>query len=294
MIKKGRTAFIITFLAPALLLYVVFVAWPLVQAFALSFYRWKGLSPKRDFVGLGNYKDLWHDEVFWKSLSNNLWLMVVGGFVIIALAILLAHGMQGKGKAIRALRGLYLFPQVISLVVVAIIWQFLYNPSYGLVTGGISALGLQGYDEPLGKSSQALTAVGVAFVWYALGFYIMLFSAGLKQIPEEVNEAAALDGSSGFHRFKTITWPMLWSIKRISVIYIVINVLNIFALVYLMTKGGPNRSTETLLTYLYEQAFTNSKYGYGTTIAAANFVIAMVLALILMFIFRKNPEGGRA
>jgi len=87
---------------------------------------------------------------------------------------------------------------------------------------------------------------------------------------------------------------MLWSVKRISAIYIVINVLNIFALVYIMTKGGPDRATETMLTYLYEQAFTNSKYGYGTTIAAANFVIAMILAAILMFVFRKNPEGERA
>jgi len=294
MSKRGRTGFIVTFLAPAVLLYSVFVIWPLIQAFSLSFYRWRGVSQKKTYVGFGNYGDLWHDEVFRKALANNLWLMVVGGFCIVALAILLAHAMQGKSKAIRTLRGLYLFPQVISLVVVAIIWQFLYNPSYGLVTGALNGVGLDGYGEPLGKSSQALTAVGVAFVWWALGFYIMLFSAGLKQIPEEVNEAAELDGSRGWHKFKTITWPMLWSIKRISAVYIVVNVLNIFALVYLMTKGGPNRATETMLTYLYEQAFTNGKYGYGTTIATANFVIAMILAVILMFIFRKNPEGGKA
>lgn len=294
MRKRGRAAFIVTFLAPAVLLYGVFVVYPLIQAFGLSLYRWKGVSGRRKFVGLDNYQDLVHDDVFWKALQNNLWLMVVGGLVIMVLALLLAHAMQSNSKAIRTLRGLYLFPQVISLVVVAIIWQFLYNPQYGLITTGISGLGVKGYDQPLAKSSQALVAVGIAFVWYALGFYIMLFSAGLKQIPEEVNEAAELDGSSGLHRFRTVTWPMLWSVKRISAIYVVINVLNIFALVYLMTKGGPNRATETMLTYLYEQAFTNSKYGYGTTIAAANFMIAMILAVILMFVFRKNPEGERA
>lgn len=294
MKKRGRTAFIITFLSPAVLLYGVFVVYPLIQALLLSFYRWKGVSKNRTFVGLDNYKELAQDQTFHKALSNNLWLMVVGGAFIVVLSLLLAHGMQSNHKAVRVLRGLYLFPQVISLVVVAIIWQFIYNPEYGLGTGLTKAIGLSGYGQPLGTSSQALTAVGIAFVWYALGFYVMLFSAGLKQIPEEVTEAASLDGSTGFHRFKTITWPMLWSVKRISAIYIVINVLNIFALVYIMTKGGPDRATETMLTYLYEQAFTNSKYGYGTTIAAANFVIAMILAAILMFVFRKNPEGERA
>jgi len=294
MSKRGRSAFIATFLAPAVLLYGVFVVYPLVQALGLSFYRWKGVSAHKTFVGLGNYQDLAKDEIFHKALHNNLWLMVIGGLVILALAILLAHAMQGQSKAIRTLRGLYLFPQVISLVVVAIIWQFLYKPTYGLVTGFLGKLGVQGWDAPLASPNQALFAVGIAFVWYALGFYIMLFSAGLKQIPEEINEAAALDGSSGFHRFKTITWPMLWTIKRISAIYIVINTLNIFALVYIMTVGGPSNSTQTMLTYLYDQAFQNSKYGYGTTIASANFIVAMLLAAILMFVFRKNPEGARS
>ncbi|MBC8063916.1 MAG: sugar ABC transporter permease, partial [Chlorobia bacterium] len=139
-----------------------------------------------------------------------------------------------------------------------------------------------------------LAAVGVAFVWYALGFYIMLFGAGLKQIPDEVNEAAHLDGSGGLHKFRTITWPLLWSVKRIATIYIVINVLNIFALVWVMTGGGPNRATETLLTLLYKSAFGESQFGYGTSVAVMNFVLAMVLAAILMFVFRKNPEERRS
>jgi N-acetylglucosamine transport system permease protein len=210
------------------------------------------------------------------------------------LSLLLAHGMQSNNRAVRALRGLYLFPQVVSLVVVAIIWQFMYNPSYGLLTNATSAVGLIQFEKPLADSSQALGAVGIAFVWYAVGFYIMLFSAGLKQIPEEVNEAAQLDGSSGWHRFWKVTWPMLWSVKRIAIIYIVINVLNIFALVWVMTEGGPNRATETLLTLLYKAAFKESEFGYGTSVAVANFALAMALAAVLMFVFRKNPEERRA
>jgi len=210
------------------------------------------------------------------------------------LSILIAHGMQANNRAVRTLRGLYLFPQVVSLVIVAIIWQFMYHPSSGLITKGSETLGITAISKPLADSNQALAAVGIAFVWYALGFYIMLFSAGLKQIPEEVNEAAELDGSGGWHRFWKVTWPMLWSVKRIATIYIVINVLNIFALVWVMTEGGPNRATETLLTLLYKSAFKESDYGYGTSVAVANFILAMMLAGILMFVFRKNPEERRA
>jgi N-acetylglucosamine transport system permease protein len=116
----------------------------------------------------------------------------------------------------------------------------------------------------------------------------------LKGIPQEVNEAADLDGAKGMTKFWRVTWPMLWSVKRVAIVYIVINVMNIFALVYLMTKGQPDRKTEVMLTYLYEQAFTNGQFGYATSLAVANFVVAMGLSLILMFVFRKNPEGARA
>jgi N-acetylglucosamine transport system permease protein len=292
MAKRGRAAFIISFLAPAVLLYAIFVVWPLLQAFYLSMFRWKGVSSQKTFVGAENFTDLAKDEAFHKAVSNNLYLLVVGGFAILVLSVLLSHGMQSNGRGVRVLRGLYLFPQVISLVVVALIWQFIYHPSQGFVSP--NGLNVKAISQPLANSTQALTAVGIAFVWYALGFYIMLFSAGLKQIPEEVGEAAQLDGSSGWHRFWNVTWPMLWSVKRIATIYIVINVLNIFALVWVMTEGGPNRATETLLTLLYKTAFKESKFGYGTSVAVANFAIAMVLAAILMFIYRKNPEERRS
>jgi N-acetylglucosamine transport system permease protein len=293
MAKRGRTAFIVAFLSPAVLLYGLFVLAPLAQAFYFSLFRWRGVSPVKTFIGFDNFKTLVKDEAFHKAVWNNMAILLVGGVSILVLSILLAHGMQSNHRAIRALRGLYLFPQVISLVVVAIVWQFMYNPSYGLLTNAAGMIGLKQFTKPLADSSQALGAVGIAFVWYAVGFYIMLFSAGLRQIPDEVNEAAELDGSSGWHRFWTVTWPMLWSVKRIASIYIVINVLNIFALVWVMTEGGPNRATETLLTLLYKGAFRESEFGYGTSLAVANFAIAMVLAAVLMFAFRRNPEERR-
>lgn len=283
----------IGFLAPASIVYGAFVVWPLIQSFVLSFYSWRGVSANRRFVGPANFERLWDDKVFWKALQNNLWMLVVSAVALFVIGLLIAHAMQGGGRLAKGLRSIVLFPQVISLVAVAIVWQFMYNPSYGLVTDGLKSVGLQWTNGILGTTSSALPAVTIAFLWYAVGFYIMLFATGLKGIPAEVIEAAELDGSHGLHRFWKVTWPMLWTVKRTAAIYVVINVMNVFALVFLMTQGGPDRATEVLLTYLYQIGFTNYQFGQATALAVLNFVVAMGLAVVLMFLFRKNPEEAR-
>lgn len=293
MRQRGRTLFMIGFLAPACLVYGAFVVWPLLQSFYISLFSWRGVSLNRRFIGMDNYERLWDDKVFWKALQNNLWLLVVSMAGLFVIGLLVAHAMQGSGRIAKGIRSIVLFPQVISLVAVAIVWQFMYNPSYGLVTDGLKSVGLEWSSGILGTSSAALPAVGVAFLWYAVGFYIMLFATGLKAIPAEVIEAAELDGSHGLHRFSQITWPMLWSVKRTAAIYVVINVMNVFALVFLMTNGGPDRATEVMLTYLYQIGFTNYQFGQATALAVLNFIVAMTLAVILMIVFRKNPEEAR-
>lgn len=294
MIQRGRAAFVVSFLSPAILLYGLFVVWPLLEAFHLSLFQWRGVSAKKTFVGVQNFTDLGHDGVFWVALKNNLWMLFAGGLALIVLGVSIAHAMRAKGKISKGIRAIVLFPQVISMVVVAILWMFLYNPAFGLINSGLRGVGLEGWAKAwLGESGTALPAVIVAFVWYAVGFYIMLFSAGLRSIPEEVTEAAELDGSEGWHRFQHITWPMLWSMKRVAFTYVVIMVMNVFALVYLMTQGGPDRSTEVMLTYLYQQAFTNNKFGYATALAVANFAVAMALSLGVLAYFRRDPQERR-
>lgn len=276
------------------MLYALFVLFPLVQAFQLSLYRWRGVSQARRFVGFENFAKLLRDDVFLKALSHNLWLLIVGGVMLFVLGLSLAAAMQRNSRLVRATRALVLFPQVISLVVVAILWMFMYNPSYGLVNSGLKMAGLGSMVHAwLGESSTALPAVTVAFIWYALGFYVMLFAAGMKGIPAEVLEAADLDGSRGMHKFRTITWPLLWSVKRVAAVYVVVNVMNVFALVFLMTNGGPDRHTEVMLTYLYEQAFTNNQFGYATSLAVANFLVAMTLSGLIMLWLRRDPQESR-
>lgn len=294
MNQKGRGVFVGLFLAPAALIYALFVLYPLGQALAFSLYSWRGVSQQKTFVGTKNFTDLFGEVGFHKALQNNLVLLLVGGVCTIALAVALAHGLQGSGKVVRTLRGIILFPQIISVVVVATLWMFIYNPRIGLVTSGMQALHLDKYVHTwIGEPKTALGAVGVAFVWYAVGFYVMLFAAALGGLPAEVTEAAELDGAVGLRRFRQVTWPMLWSVKRIAIVHFTITVMNTFALVYIMTSGGPDRSTETLLTYLYERAFNDSQFGAATSIAVVNFVIVALVSVCISLWLRKDPEAAR-
>jgi N-acetylglucosamine transport system permease protein len=291
MRNRERALFVTAFLLPATVLYGLFVVWPVAEAFGFSLYRWRGVSLDRTFVGLDNFRSLLTDPVFRMSLLHNLVLLAGAGAVIMMVSLLAAHVMHGVGGAGRLLRAVYLFPQIISMVVVAILWSFIYNPEFGLVNAALRSLHLPHLAHAwLGEASTALPAVAVTYVWHGLGFYIMLFSAGLRTIPTEVHEAAELDGALGWTRFRRITFPMLWAVLRVALIYLTINALNVFVLVYLMTVGGPDRSTEVVLTYLYELGIKRNEYGMATALAVFNFGIVMLLSGALMLAFRRNPQ----
>lgn len=295
MTSRARTGFITLFLLPATALYALFVVIPVVQAFAFSLYRWRGISADRTFIGLENFRQLLGDPIVWRALSHNLLLFVGTSAVILLVSLALAHAVGTETTLARFLRAVYLFPQVISLVVVAILWMFILNPSFGILNATLKAAGLGGWAITwLGNRSTALASIGVAHVWHALGFYIMLFAAALRTIPPDVIEAATLDGATGLVRLRYVTLPMLWAVLRIALVYMAIGTMNIFSLVFLMTQGGPDRATEVMLTYLYEQAFKHSEFGYATALAVVNFVLVMALSGAILTLFRHNPQEGRA
>jgi len=278
----------VAFLSPAVGLFGLFVLLPLVQALGVSLTRWRGVSSQRTFVGAANYERLMQDQAFWGALGHNLWLLLVVGVAVLSLALPVAHALRQRGHLGAVARTLALFPQVISTVVVAILWMFLLNPSFGLVDSLIRAVGLtpprQGW---LGEPSLALPSVAGALLWSMLGFYVLLFAAGIRGLSEDVMEAAELDGATGWRRFTRVTWPMLWAVRRTAVVYLGINLLNTFAVVYLMTQGGPDRRSEVMLTYLYQQAFVHSQFGYATAVAVMSLIAALGLSLTLMVLFRE-------
>jgi N-acetylglucosamine transport system permease protein len=294
MRKRGQAWFRIAFLAPALILYGFFVLIPLVQSFQLAFYRLSGLSTKRTFVGWDNFETIWKNGIFTKALGNNLQLLVGGVVLVLLLAYPLAMAAHKDGKLARFLRSVYLFPHVISLVVVGILWQFIFNPTMGLLTSGLTAVGFENLPPWLGDRRFALPAVLIAFLWYGLGFWIMVLQAGLKGIPADVTEAAALDGASGWRKFASILWPLTWPTRRIVVLHTSIGALNTFALVRLMTQGGPDRASEVTLTYLFERGFQpNSYYGEATAIALLNFLVVMLVVAGMNLLFGRNPVESK-
>lgn len=275
--------FVASFLAPALALYGFFVLIPFVQVFWLSLFQFRGFS-KKTFVGLEKFQLLWTDESFWIALKNGLILVGVGGPIILGLAMILGSATSGKGGGGKVLRSVYLFPQVISVVAVAVVWRYLVHPRAGIIPGPENGW--------LGDTKTAFWVVVAAFVWSSLGFYVMLFGAGIAGIPKEVDEAAALEGVSGWKKFWMIAWPMLWSVRRVAVVYVVIHAMNCFALVNVMLeKGGPANSAEVMLNYLFE-LMQQSDYGRASALAVVNFLVALGLSLVVMFVFRKNPEDG--
>jgi N-acetylglucosamine transport system permease protein len=297
--RRSRAWFAGLYLAPALGFYAFFVLWPLVNAFRLSLFDFSGLSTTETFTGLSNFSKLFGSSEFYQALKNNLWLLVFTLGIVIVVAMLIAHAVQDETRFGKFLRAVYLFPHVLSLVIVAMLWKFILDPKLGFVQPTLQSfdLSIPGVNYAhgiLGSTTSAKPAVGLTFVWYALGFYVMVLAAGIRSIPAEVKEAAELDGATGVSRFWKVTWPLLWSVRRIVVIHLVIAMMNTFALVRLMTDGGPDGSTEVTLSYLYKRGFSpDSFYGEATAIGVVNFAVAMALTLVVILLFRRDPTRAR-
>ena len=290
MNKRERYLTISAFLFPAVALYVVFVLLPMAQAFHVALFRWRGLSMNREFVGLANFRKLLaEDPIFWQSLGHNLTFMAASLAIMLPLALFLAVMLSRKSRTSQAYRAVYLFPNVISIVAVAVLWSFVYHPTFGILNSILKSVGLgelvRGW---LGEPGTALPSIIITSFWYSLGFYIVLFLAGIQNIPRTYYEAAVIDGAGSWQSFRHITFPLIWEILKLAVVYMVIHTLNIFGLVWVMTEGGPSNHTDTLLTYLYRLAFIESNFGYATAVGVVAFI--MIFAFSLTFIRMMRRE----
>lgn len=292
MRKRDQQLTIIAFLAPAVILYAVFFLFPMAQAFYIALFRWRGLSTNKEFVGLQNFRTLLlEDPIFWKALSHNLVFLGISLPVVLIVGLFVSYALSRKVWGASMYRAVYLFPNMISVVAVAVLWSFVYNMQFGLLNSFLKAIGLERYATGwLGEPSTALPAVVVVSIWYSLGFYIVLFLAGMQSIPTSFYEAAAIDGATHWQSFRHVTIPLLWEILKLGVIYLVIHTLNIFGLVYVITCGqcGPNYHTETMLTYLYRLAFTESNYGYATALGVVAFLLILGFALISLRLMKRE------
>lgn len=289
--KKGRTTFIIWMLAPAVLLYAVFVLYPMARAFHLSLYRWSGLSANRTFVGLENFHTLFTESPpeFLKYLGHNATFLLVSMLVVLPLALFFGTVLSGKIRGASTYRGIYLFPNVISMVAVGVLWYFIYAHDYGLVNAALRAVRLEDLQRTwLGDPSTALYAIIATNTWAQLGFYILLFNAGVQNIPASYLEASDLDGAGPLQKFWHVTLPLLWEIFKLGVLYLVIRSLNLFALVYVMNLNQPNSDTDVILTYLYQKGFAENNFGYAAAIASVGFVIILGSVLVFLKVLKRE------
>ena len=280
---------IILFLLPALVLFSIFVIYPIFQSVYYSFYNWKGFGPAVDFVGLKNFENILKDRVFLIALRNGLFIIAFSLFLqlplSLALAVLVGRNLPGRVF----FRTIFFMPYVLSEVITAIMWLFLYNPDPQ--RGFINAiLVLLPGGKPvafLGNTQIVLLAVFAALTWKYFGFHMLLYLTGLQNIPTEIEEAGRIDGANAFQNFFFITLPLLSSTIRTSVYLSVLGSVQQFILVWIMTKGGPVNASETLATYMYRFGFVRFQLGYGSAVAIYMFLICLIFSLIYLRLTRQ-------
>lgn len=265
-------------LAPAFVVTTIFVVFPIGFTFYLSFHQWSILEPAKQFVGLANFRRMINSPEFGRALvvtlSYSLGTVPIGAAISLGLALLLNCKLRG----LAFFRTAYFMPVVTSSVAVAIIWKWFYDPRYGLVN---YLLRLMRLPTPgwLADPNWALLAIVIMSVWKNVGYYVVIFLAGLQAIPEPYYEAASLDSAGRLDKFRYITWPLLRPITGFVLITSTIFSFQAFASIYVMTGGGPMRSTTVLVYYLYERAFEFREMGYASAVAWLLFIIVFPLAV---------------
>lgn len=281
------------FLAPALLLIGIFFFLPVVAALVLSLtdfdiYAVADLDNAR-FVGLGNFARLFQHPDFWKALRNTLYFAVVGGPLTIAISLATALLLNNKLVRWRGVfRTAFFTPFVTTLVAVAIVWRYLYHPQYGLFNYALGMIGISPIDW-LGDPRWAMPAIILMAAWKNFGYNMLIFIAGLQSIPEDLYEAAHLDGASALQRFRHITLPMLGPTLIFVAVITMIGYFQLFAEPYVMTRGGPLRSTTSIVLLMYEEGFRWWRMGYAAALAFVLFAVILIATWLQTLLRRKEP-----
>jgi N-acetylglucosamine transport system permease protein len=299
-VSYGKYRFIASFLAIPLLLFIVFVVSPYLQAIYISMTDWRGFSANRNFIGLGNYVELAGDERFWQAMWHNALLLIIVPVVTLGIALFLAtmttlagrRGSFGRGgvPASRFYQIVFVFPYVVPLVIAGVLFAFFYNPEAGLLNGLLRLVGFGWLTRPwLGDTTFALPAVMTVLIWAFVGFYFVVFSSAMKALPLDVFEAAVLDGAGRVRTFRHVTLPMLTDSIKTSYIYLGIMMLDGFTLLQVMLPdGGPDGSTEVVAQYLYRAAFTDGQFGYAAAMGVALCLVMLVLTAVVLRTGRRD------
>lgn len=297
--NKNKYRVIIPFLTPAVILYLVFVIYPYGRSMYNSLTSWKGVSPNRPFVGLANYVRMVKDQYFWNALWHNVGYVIFLPAIIIVLSLFLAFMITQRVRFSKFFRVTFFFPQVILVISIGVLWSYVYHPTVGILTSIAKILhlepffmlfGFDGIPVWVGDPRTVRLAIGAVVVWQSVGFYMVLFLAAMEAIPKSFYEAAIIDGATRWHQFWNITIPLLWDTMQTALVYVGMLAFNMFAITRIMVVSGSStgRPADVLATYLYEQAFDASRFGYATAIAVALFLLMLTLSALTMRVTRRE------
>jgi raffinose/stachyose/melibiose transport system permease protein len=281
------------FVLPALVLYLVFVIVPIIQAAHFSLYKWNGLGPLEEFIGLRNYQVALASDVFWQAVGNNVLVIVLSLLLQIpfslGLAILLNRRFPGRA----IFRLLFFVPYVLSEAITGIVFSLLLQPD-ALVDSTLQTVGLGGLIQDwLGNTDIVMITLFVIISWKYFGFHMILLLAGLQGIPREIEEAALIDGAGRWQAFRYVTLPLIGPTLRVSVFLSVIGALQLFDMVWVMTGGGPLTASTTMAVNMFKTGFERQQMGYGSALAVLLFLCALVVALLYQrFVLRRDIDGA--
>ena len=276
------------FLLPAMIVLGLTVFLPAVQAFSLSFTRYEyDLTQAPQWVGFTNFKRLWADPVFWQTLRNTLLYLVGVVPLLVAVPLGLAILVNQKLRGIHWFRTSFYTPVVISMIVAGIAWKALYTDR-GLLNQFLKQFGLEVGIPWLTSPQLAIWSVMAVTVWKGLGYYMVIYLAGLQSIPPELYEAAAIDGSEGFAKHWDITVPLMRPYLLLVAVISAISATKVFEEVYIMTQGGPRNSSKTVVYYVYERAFQDLDISYACTIGLVLFLVILGLSILNLRLSRKS------
>lgn len=287
--KRGIDKTALAFIAPALILYVLFIIVPTVSSVYYSFTSWDGISPDVKFIGLANYKEIFTSARFGNALKNTIiltvFISVLENAFALALAVLVDNIRWGKNF----FRSAFYIPVLISGIVSGFIWKIMYNYNFGAINSILTQIGLGDFRQDwLGNTALTLIMIGVVLVWKGAGYYMIIYLASLQSVSTDVIEAAEIDGASPWQRFRMITIPLISGAFTINFTLSLINGLKVFDQINVMTDGGPGFTSETLVYLLYKVGFTEGRQGFGTAVGIMLLFIIIILNTIQQKFLRSR------
>lgn len=289
-VREALTGYL--FILPAALVLATFQYYPAIDIFRLSLTDRLLLRRTSNFVGLENYDRLINDPRFWNSVWNTFYFVAGSIPLQMGFALLLAIALAGQLRKFGFFRTIFFLPVAASLVGVSVIWEWIYHPRLGALNNVLSMLGVNGPNW-LADSTWAMPAIIFLVVWTGTGYYMVIYLAGVMDIPNIYYEAARLDGANRWQLFRYVTWPMLAPVTYLVLILQVINSFQVFTTVYVMTGGGPARATEVLVYYLYQRAFESLEFGYASAISVFLFIGLLILTLIVRLTYGRTVQYER-